>query len=271
MMNARYLLFGFLLLALFSSAYATITIASPVERTVPDGDVVLLGQVQPGETFDLIVSRYAVGVSNKAWSDFTFNWPVGWKSIIVEQRNNPNTIWYQVSVPQEATAGTINVMVQSTPLQDNVSEQITLVIKVSDSLVQADVDNLRQQTVVDQPISFRARVRNNSIAKTDLIVYSNLPALWYRPVTVQLPPNSEQEVVLTVKPGAYGTKPVSFSVERTNTRVREEGRLVAQFNGEMIVTPTLKSKFTSALSGFPFFTPSLSPYYLINGFLSLLG
>ena len=269
MTYARYLGLLLVLLALLSSANATITIASPVERTAPDGDVVILGQVQPGETFDLIVSRYSVGVSNKAWDDFVFSWPAGWKSVVVAQPNNPNTIWYQISVPQEAIAGTVNVPVQSTPLQSNPAEQITLVVKISDSLVQADVDNLRQQTVVDQPVSFRARVRNNSMAKTDLMIYSNLSTLWYRPTTVQLPPNSEQEVILTVKPGAYGVKPVQFSVERTNTRVRE--RIIAQFDGELVVTPTLKSKFTSALSGFPFFTPSLSPYYLINGFLSLLG
>lgn len=268
-MNARYLFCLMALLATISMAHATITVAAPIERTVPDGDVLSLGNVQPGETFDLIISRYSVGVSDKAWNDFTLTFPAGWKSKIVDQPNNPNTIWYQVSVPDQEKTGNLNITVKGNPLQDIDSEQITLVVKITQNLLEADIDNLLQKTAVDQPISFRARLRNNSIASSDLIIYSNLPILWYKPVTLTLAPNSEQEVVLTVKPGAYGNKMVRFSVERNNARVQE--RVIETFDGELVVEPNLKSKFTAPLNGFPFFTPSLLPYYLINGFLSLLG
>lgn len=257
------------LFVLFSSmALATITIAKPIQQTIPEDQVFELGEIEAGQTFDLVISKYSVGVEGKAWRDFNVLLPKDWRLQIIPQPNNPNTMAYLVTVPIRASSQSYAIQVKSNPESGQESQVISLIVKVSNNLIRADVDNLSQTTMVGQPVSYRGRLQNNSIATARVRVDSDAGSLWLKPIEVNIPPKQSQELNLVLNPGHYGKKSFRFFVYQLDGFNTEP---VATFDAELTVNPTLKSKFAPSLNGFPFFTPSLLPYYLLNGFLSIFS
>lgn len=266
----KYAFIALAFILLFGSmAFATITIAKPVQQTIPEDQVFELGEIEAGQSFDLIVSKYSVGTEGKAWESFIITLPTDWKMQITPQPNNPNTIVYVVTVPARAASQSYSIQVKSVPGASGLQSQVvSLLVKVSDNLIRADVDNLSQTTTVGVPVSYRGRLQNNSIATARVRIDSDSGSLWFKPIELSIPPKQSEELNLVLNPGHYGKKPFQFFVYQLDGLNRDP---VATFDAELIVNPTLKSKFSSSLNGFPFFTPSLLPYYLLNGFLSILS
>ena len=70
---------------------------------------------------------------------------------------------------------------------------------------------------------------------------------------------------LNVNALAYGKRNFTITVSSLQNSMQQA------FPAELGIAPTLRGKYLASLFGFPFFSPSLLPYYLVNGFLSLLS
>jgi len=73
-------------------------------------------------------------------------------------------------------------------------------------------------------------------------------------------------LVIAISPKNYGVKKFSFFTKSLLTE-----KVLSEISPRIEVKPSLKSKYGAALYGFPFFTPSLLPYYWFNSFIGQLA
>ncbi len=254
------------LLLLSAQAFAAISVVEPVDMKVlpADSHIISFGKIARGETLEIVIKKK---------SDLAGEWvnlevdeqllPSGWS---VERVDSDKTLIALVTVPTNAPISTQRMRFtagsQAGQLFD---ETLYATVSVHESLLSASIENLNQDAILGGKASFNLVLNNDSIAEHSVRVESTLPGYWFFAQTVLLKPHETKTVELPVFPLSYGEKSFSFSVSSTQNSTQ------FSFPARMNVKPTLAGIYRTPIAGFPFFSPALLPYYLINGFLSLFS
>ena len=256
-----------LFFALFGAAavgHASIFLLEPVEWQLENNESIELGAIAEGETLELVLQRK---------SGFDFEWDralvddsslsEGWLS---KSRATDKTLVVEVSLPRAAEESVQRIPVSlesdASPFS---SESFSVSVTVKENLLNASMENLKQRAMVGEETKFKILLNNESIAKQSVLVSSSLPDYWFEPVVLELEPKQTLETELSLVPQSYGLRQFSFKVSSQLNGFQQD------FAAELNVLSTLKGKFSSAIFGFPFFTPSLLPNFLINAFLALIS
>ncbi|GEM_PF-2520235 len=258
------IIFAFLLV-LCASALADSTILYPVKQALKAGETVQGGDVSRGETFDIAFSDNSGEGFN--WEAISFDrqsLPSGWK--VVSTSVNDASLVAKIKVPQPASPGTYNLTATLSGPKATPKEKFIVAIALKENTL--DVSFSRESsniTKAGEPVKYKAVVSNQSIAPETVRLYSNLPSNWSDEKTIELKPNTSTEVDFIVTPLTSGNHTFAFSAYSA-----QKGSVVKSFSSELKVIPTLKGKFASMFSGFPFFTFTLLPFQLLDSYLSLL-
>lgn len=254
--------FILILMVLLAGSSAALKLIEPVEKTVENNSVSELGFIQQGEVLELVFSNSA---GEEKWQKIeALNLPENWNAKMLEQ-NNPNTVVLQVEVPKNERNASflVNVMLSGKNL---VEEKAAFIVYVDDSLVQADLGNVSRESTVGEEIVYEMVLLNDSMEKHVVRIESSLPVLWFNPVEVKLEGKSSKTVELKVAPKTQGKRDFEFAVKSALNE-----KTIKQVPATITAFPSIKSKYSASFNGFPFFTPNLLPYYIINSFLSLIG
>src|SRR3989344_3392827 len=246
-----------------SAAFAEMSFVTETEKTtLLDNQTLEFGDIQRGETLELRLSSDA-GNENE-WTQLivlTETLPLGWKAVNSEKEKK--VLIAAVTVPLQASLDAYQFKVKAvSPLK---SETVNARVILKEGLVSADISATVMQVTVNKETEFELTIFNKSNASHKVIVSSNLPVLWFKPVELTLKPKEIRKVSLKVTPRVYGFKSFQFQVKSAMNN-----ELFALIPSQLVVEPTIKDKYSAGLYGFPFFTMSLFPFYLINSFLSLL-
>lgn len=253
-----------MILCLSLQASADIFLIEPVELALPDSESLELGQMAVGETLRVVLQRK---------SGLGFEWdsieidaqalPPGWRP---SMKTTDKTLVAEISVPADAeeTIQRISFTVRSSA-QPFSQESFFGYLTVKKNLLEASMEKLKQNSMVGENSTFRLLLNNGSISSQKVIVHSSLPDYWFEPKTVELLPKQTVDLNLEIHPYSYGKRQFSFTVSSALNSFEKS------FAAELDVFSTLKGKVSSALFGFPFFTISLLPQFLVNAFLATLS
>ncbi|MDO8646891.1 MAG: hypothetical protein Q7R70_00555 [Candidatus Diapherotrites archaeon] len=250
---------------LFSAiALADVKVVSPVEKYSLENQVIEAGSIQAGETLEIIFSTFSG--SQEDWVKASAaSLPEGWTALAVLQARNKNTLILHVTAPKTAANGAFQF---DSVLEDAKGSQqkAGFLVFVQDDLITSQVDSLKKTANSGEDITFVYTLNNDSIAEHKVEIYSSLPLTWFAPKTLTLKPKSSQQLVIAISPKNYGVKKFSFFTKSLLTE-----KVLSEISPRIEVKPSLKSKYEAALYGFPFFTPSLLPYYWFNSFIGQLA
>jgi len=246
-------------------AAAAITSVSPVSRTIETGSTLDIGTIQPGETIILVLSTDTNYGKSKTWSSASVGAvPSGWK--VVQDNITSKTISLSITAPKNAPEVPQSIKISlDNPAQHLNAEHIFAKVNVKRGLLAASISGLSQDAVVGSPVKFRLRLINGSSAPHTATLGSTLSEAWFKQRSFEVAPKSTIEEELEVMPMTYGKKGFRFTV----TSALNSAEL-GTFEASLAVKPTFRSKYSPALSGFPFFSIALLPHYVINAIASLL-
>jgi len=250
------------LLLLAGSAFATIYLIEPVDRRFSNNDEISFGKIARGETLKVII---------KEKSDLADEWasldvdsrllPSGWT---VESIETDETLIAKVTIPRDAEISTQRIkFTAKNPSGEIFDETFFANVSVLDSLLTASIENLNKDALMGDETSFNLVLNNDSIAEHFLKIESTLPGYWFSSQTVTLKPHETRAVELPVSPLSYGEKPFFFNLSSSLNSKQ------FSFPANLSVKPTLVGMYQASIFGFPFFSPSMLPFYLVNGFLSI--
>lgn len=252
-----------LLLFFVSTASASIFLVEPVEKTLSNSESIEAGQVAVGETLRVIVQKKSgLGFD---WDTLGLEQPLsqgwGFKSVPSDK-----TLIAVITIPKTADEA-IQKLSFFAESSDNAfsRETFSVFVSVRKSLLKASMDGLKQQAIVGKENSFPLLLNNESIAEHNVLVESSLPDYWFSPIEITLKPGETKSVSLVVFPHNYGVKKFNFRVSSSLNDFEKS------FGSELDVFSTLGGKLSSSIYGFPFFTPSLLPQFLVNAFLAMLS
>ncbi|MCR4335932.1 MAG: hypothetical protein NUV57_05365 [archaeon] len=254
------------IILLTSLAFAEVNIIYPVEANLQSGNTIQAGSVSPNQVFELIFSDNSG--HDFEWDSLNVNetsLPVGWK--IVSQNNTDTSLVVSIEVPKNAKPNFYVIEFSlSNSNNPSVKDSVNVSVVVKQNLL--DVSFVRPSLdgiiVVGDSVVYKGVVSNSSIASQKIVFSSDVPSNWFDSVDFDAKPNSLEEVELILTPKSYGKHFFSFQV------LDKDGTIIKSYSSELNVRPTLKGKFSSALSGFPFFTFSLAPFQLFDSFISLI-
>jgi len=255
----------FALVLCFSMVNAGISLIKPFEQTLASGDQLELGKIAVGETLELIVSTDSG--TEIEWNAMEINkalLPKNWT--VKESIFYGETVGIKLVIPGNAIEELQNINVKVfNKEKPEFFEEFSTIIFVKSNLLSVQINNLKQETIVDSPVEYRVFLLNDSIVEHKVLVSSTLPSYWFKEKEIELKPKELKEVIVTVDPKTYGIKKFNFViVSKLNASE------IKSAQAELIVNPTLESKYSNSFYGLPFFSPTLFPYYLINSFISLI-
>lgn len=253
------------LLAIFASlqaAHAEISLVEPVVVTLQNDAVFALGKMQPAETLELVISK-RTGVSGVEWTGISAqNLPAGWAVGSIEE--TAPTLILKLKTSKQLDPNTYNLRIElSSDAAHIAPERVDLRIQVKRGLIDLAIGELSQQATVNQAVNYTLTANNKSIASHTMRISSGLSAAWFIPRSIELKPMQTLTEELTVMPLGDGIRAFSFYADS-----ELHGERIAEFAATLDVKPTLASKYSAGLYGFPFFTFALAPFQAL---VSLLG
>jgi hypothetical protein len=257
-----------LLVFILSSVKADVSVivSESSKLVLQDGDVRSLGNAQPGETLHLTIAS-ATGYEGMEWEKLVIpqnELPPGFEA--VDSPKGGKTLTARIKVPVDAPKDVFQFRATALARDNAVSpETVTLRLAVKEGLLLASLAQPVKETFINEPVEFELTLINSSIADHKVSIGSNLPALWLKGQEVTVKAGEEKKVKLEIIPRIDGPKDVYFRIDSL-----ENGEALDLIKANLKVKPELKEKYGTGFYGFPFFTLSLLPYYLINSFISLL-
>ncbi|MFH1256157.1 MAG: hypothetical protein V1494_02585 [Candidatus Diapherotrites archaeon] len=245
-----------------ASASADISLVKPIDLKLKDAQQVLLGAAQPGQTVEIIVTNQR-GYADTIWSRAALvSLPTDWKGVDAVKKEK--TLVLALTIPKNASQGTYSFTVAvSNPEEGFGSESFNAKLEVRNSLIKAGISTLAEDVSIGDNAKFGLIISNESIAAHRVLVDSTLSNKLFAPFEAVIPAGQTIEEELVVTPAYSGEKSFSFNIYS-----RENDSLLASFNARLKARPSLKGEFASALNGYPFFSPGLLPFQLLNSFLS---
>lgn len=258
------LLVVFCILLMAIPAYSAIYLVEPIDRELSHNEEISFGKIASGETLKIVVKK-------KTGMPFEWNTlnvdsqllPREWKFESVE---TDKTLIGLLSIPKNAPMSAQRIkVVAGNSAEQVVSESFFANLSVNENLLDVSIENPVQETVLGDSAIFKIVVSNDSIADHLISVESSLPNYWFAKHIQTIAPNSTVVIELPVRPYSYGEKGFQFTLSSAHNQKQ------FLFPAKLNTSPTLSGMFRASIAGFPFFSPGELPFYLINGFISLLG
>jgi hypothetical protein len=266
-MNHNWMLAGIVIVAwLATPAFADIFVVDPMVTKAKPNAVIDIGKTQPGETIELIISADSSYGSEAPWEQAVFDWSmkdgifvensaVGTKSLITTIHTSADTPIGMYRVPL--------IMVGKKEVLEN--EEYVIQFGVEKNLVQGSISKAQVEGAVNQPLSFRVLLVNDSSASAKIKVIPGLPASWSREKKITIKPLSFETTTITVVPRFAGKKTFDIRIFHENI-----GQEVSTLEGTLTANPSFKDRYAAGFFGFPFYTISIVSGYLTNALFSLL-
>jgi len=251
----------FLLAAFSTGAFGSITMLSPSERILEPGALVELGSIAPGETLQLVFATKSLHSTWEVASISPGLLPEAWGTEFVKENR---TLTLKIFVPKDAEIQSRNLRVVLS--SGDLSETIDIVINVRNGLVKSSLLEKNLRAGEYDSVKYSLRIVNESLGRHLVKVKSSLPVYWFSPFSLALEPGQVLDSELEVFPVVHGERDFSFFIDSELNSER-----LAVLPAAIEVPPTLQGKFISAFNGYPFFTHSLLPSYLLNALLSLIS
>ena len=249
------------LIAFFSGVYAAAFLVSPVQREITDNGITEIGSVSPGETAELFFRKKSgEGFDWQSISIDDATLPDGWE---FSSTANADSISLRLFVPADAAESTqlLGFRLES----DGRNLPFTGKFFVKRNLLAMAIPDLNRKSVVGEKVPFRLVAVNDSIAMQRVSVSSTLPDYWMKPKTFEIGPKESKELAFDILPRTYGERNFKFSAKSDFGSARRD------FSARLVVSPTLQSKFSAPIFGFPFFSPTTLLPYAVNSVLSLIS
>ncbi len=246
-------------------AAAAITTVAPVSKTIETGSTLEIGTIQPGETINLVLSTDTNYGKSKIWASASVEAsPQGWK--IAGDSTTSKTISLSITAPRTSPEipRNIKIVLDNTAQHLN-PEHFFAKIRVKQNLLTASISGPGRDAVVGSSVKFKLRLINDSSAPHTVTLGSTLPESWFKPRTFEVAPKSTLDEELEVLPMVYGKRGFKFTAKSSLNNSE-----LGAFEASLAVKPTFRSKYSPALSGFPFFSIALLPHYAFNAISSLL-
>ncbi len=246
------------LVFLLQCSFSSVSVLLPVEQVVESGGTVSLGGLQPGETLEISIEKKSGSIEWVSARIDTDLLPPGWN---YSSEKRDRSILLRVQVPAEAKTATQNLGVIA--FNDMLEERFNALVNVRKGLIVPEIRALKMEVNVNECAKYRLRALNESIAAHEIEIKSDLPEYWFFPRKISLAPHESLDANLEVCGKSPGYRAFAFFVDSAFN-----GERFLSSEQEMVVLPTLQGKYTSIGSGFPFFSVTLFPYYLVDFFLS---
>ena len=252
------------LLLLAVPAFSTVYLVEPVDSELSQGSEVSFGKLASGETLRIVIKKKSS--LSMEWNSLAVDTallPEGWS---FESEKTDKTIIGLLSISPNAPTSTQRLKFSaSNSSEPMLSESFFANFSVNESLLDASLESQNLETFLGKEAIFRIVLSNGSISEHAFSVESTLPHYWFPPLLQTIGPNQTLVVELPVRPYSYGEKGFQFTVSS-----QENGEQFS-FPARLTTRPTLSGMFKAPIAGFPFFSPGNLPFYLVNGFLMLLG
>lgn len=258
------ILLAFGLLLFFAPVFSMVTVLGPVQGRVSTGKTIELGSMMPGETLKITLDRNGgENTWSNAWIERALL-PRGWVSS--DPRIESRSISFTVSVPSNARLGSQNLQIKVLDGSTGLEESFNAVVFVKDSLVSVQMLNVQERVQVKGTVCYNMTIINGSIASHRVNISSSLPAYWFDKKSIELKPRDSTDVNLCVNAFEDGSRNFFFYIDSALFPKRFHS-----LKARLEIEPTLSGKYSNPLGGFPFFMPTLTPYYFIDSFLSLIS
>ena len=245
-------------------AYAAIYLVEPQDQKLLPGKELAFGKISRGETLKVVIKKKSD--LGEDWSQIKVEpefLPSGWKAESVE---TDKTLIALVTVSKGAAVSMQRLkFLAVSQQQPELNESFFAKVSVHESLLNATIENLSQEAVLGQASLFNLVLNNDSIAEHSLRAESTLPNFWFEAEEIKLAPNETKTVTLSVMPLTYGEKSFSFKVSSMHNASS------FGFPAKLNTKPTLLGMYQAPITGLPIFAPTMLPFYLINGLLSVLS
>jgi len=252
MFNKFFLIvFSLFFLLSFTSA---LKVVSPIEAEVLSNSTVELGKISPGQSFELIVFDERFNSI-----EITGNFE-GWGE---EQVFYEKNIGIKINVPFDASFGAKKISFNAFNSSTGESEAFDVLINVQEDLWSLNISGLNRTTKVNSPVEYKLIFFNESIGAQEIFLSSDLPSPWMKSKTFSLEPKSILKDSVKVNPKHYGSREFNFIFISLFSGEKKE------FNSKLAIESDLFSKYSSPAFGFPFFTPTLFSYYLLEAFAGI--
>ena len=244
---------------------ADIHLVSPVDETIPNGGTVFLGNVSPGQSFEIKVTpditfgEREITVDKWDYLEILTSLPSDWDT--QNSEISTSVLVAKVTVPKNAAAGQYYARIRTTDTGgDVIPSEATLTFTVLPGLTKPSLTAPLRTITQDEVAEFQITILNTSIASDVVSIETDLPASWYTPTMIPIKPSQNVNASIFVRPLGSGTKDFKIFVKSTNS-----GENVASFNARIISNTTLGGALNSAKEG-PILYPSfeLPVYSLIN-------
>lgn len=253
------LLFLSIFLLLVSSVFA-VRLIDPIYTDLKGNDFV--GSIIPGSTLELTFSKEFDKYESLS---LISNLPSGFNAKVVNETDFSKVFIYS---PTNAVVGEYPLTFEIVGEKQSVVFNIYFLIQ--NDLLNVSSDNYFSNALVSEPSIFNFTFINDSYADVNFIVKPQLPWFWLsdnfvekEPLIVTVPLRSSKQEKLVVYPRKQGE--IIFDT----TVFFDNSKLTKTFSQRITASPSIGGKFESIFFGLPFYSFSLMPNYLINGFLSL--
>lgn len=252
---------GTFLLMLLCTVSADIYMVSPTDSVVMKDTVLELGSAEPGQTVAVIISSKS-GYETPWSTAEAIDAPAGWDA--KGSVGGGKTLGVNLKIPDTAAQNAYNITVElSNPEAKLPAERFSARLYVQKGLLKASIVQQPSALLVGEPIPYHITINNDSIASHNVLLNSTLSEQWFRSEEYVLEPKQTVEKNVYVMPRVYGR--ISYSLSLTSLA---NGSGITKTDSKLDIMPTLKSKYSAALYGFPFFTATLLPYYAVNSAIS---
>ncbi|MCX6802567.1 MAG: hypothetical protein NT067_05670 [Candidatus Diapherotrites archaeon] len=258
------ILLALLLLSVLAGAGATIVVLKPVYKAVEPGQTETLGAMMRGERLLITIDRNA---SFHRWTGASITQsllPQGWIAFPAVVENT--SISLEVVVPDSAEIRSQTIEVTAVDSQTGLEEKINLVVFVEQGLVSVLLPDAQQKVKVKDSPCYHMILQNGSIASHKVFVSSSLPKYWFAGIEKEIKPNDFVEFDACINALVIGSRDFYFFVDSARSTER-----LRSVKASVDVLPTVQGKYSAALNGFPFYMPTLIPYYLIDSALSFFS
>lgn len=244
--------------------FSIVTVLEPAQGTVLAGQTIELGSLMPGEEFKITIDRNG---GDNCWSSAWLNkglLPRGWTALepVVESKS----ISLSVSLPSNARIGSQNLEITVLDGSTGLEESFNALVLVSEDLVSVQMQSAQKRVPVNSVACYGLSLINGSIASHKVRVSSSLPTYWFKPREISLKPRDSTDANLCVSAFEDGSRDFFFYIDSALFPKRFHS-----LKARIEIEPTLRGKYSNAIGGFPFFMPTLAPYYFIDSFLSLIS
>jgi hypothetical protein len=257
MFKKAYVVFIFLILFSFSFS---LRLVEPISKELQGDDFV--GSIVPGQELELIFSKEFGKFDNLEFSSLLPNN----FDVKIEEYIESIKVFIKADEETPQKSYKFNILLKGKDIQ----ETATMFFTVDNSLLDVSLLNYSFETNVGSEANYDFFFRNNSDADAEFRIRVLLPAYWLKETqkdfykTVVVPKKSSLKDSISILPQISGAQNFSSQVFLQNNKT------IKEFTSHIEVNPTLKSKFNSVINGLPFYSISIFPSYLLNGFLSIL-